>query len=121
MLWIDFDRYITLARMGYFPTRLQRFLAVTSFAGMLIFIVAMSLDWRMAAAAAGLIFMAAACALSVADVGYLLRTRRGYGRVSGHITEKDHPISFKLHVVLASMLALLWGIGVLLGAIEVLN
>jgi hypothetical protein len=107
--------------MGYFPTRLQQSLAVTWFAGMLMFVLAMSLGWSMAAAATGLIFMAAACALSVADVAYLLRARRGYGRVSGHITEKDNPISFRLHVVLASMLALFWGIGVLLGVVEVLN
>jgi hypothetical protein len=107
--------------MGYFPTRLQRFLAITWFAGMLMFVVAMSLGWRTSAAALGLIFMAAACALSLADVGYLLRVRRGYGRVSGHITEKGNPISFKLHVVLASMLALFWGIGVLLGVREVLK
>ena len=88
---------------------------------MLVFVVAMSLDLGMVAAAAGLIFFAAACALSLADLGYLLRTRRGYGRVSGHITEKDNPTSFKLHVILASMLALFWGIGFLLGAVEVLK
>ena len=107
-------------RMGYLPTRLHRSLAITWFAGMLMFVVTMSLGWRMAAAAAGLIFMAAASALSLADVRYLLRAHRGYGRVSGHITEKDHPLSFKLHIVLASMLALLWGMGLVPGALEML-
>lgn len=104
--------------MGYFPTRVHRVLAVLCFAGMVLLVLAMSVDARAIAIAASLLFLGSASALSIADVRYLLTTRRGYGRVSGHITEEKNPVSFKLHVVLAGILAVFWAIGLMLGVQE---
>lgn len=107
--------------MNALPTRLHHYLALLWFTGMVLFVAAMSLGWHGFASAAGLVFLGAACAFSAADVRYLLTARRGYGRVSGHITEERNPVSFKLHVVLALILSVLWGLAFLLGLQEILR
>lgn len=104
--------------MGYFPTRVHLVLAGLCFAGMISLVLAMAANARVVAMAALLLFLGSASGLSFADLRYLLTTRRGYGRVSGHITEEKNPISFRLHVVLAGVLAVFWAIAFILGVQE---
>ena len=104
--------------MGYFPTRVHRVLAVLCLVGMVSLVLAMSVDARSIGTAASLLFFGSASALSIADMRYLLTTRRGYGRVSGHITEEKNPVSFRLHVVLVGILAVFWAMAFMLGMRE---
>jgi hypothetical protein len=112
---------IALALLQYFPTRSHRCFAAAWVAGMVLFVLAMSLGWRMFAADAALVLLAAACALSLADVCYLLQTRRGPGQGRGPVPAQERPTRVDLHIVFASMLALFWGIGFFLGVKDMLS
>lgn len=123
---VKHKRFATAARFAavlseYFPTRLHQCLAAAWFTSMFLFVVGTSLGWRMLAAAAGLVLLAAACALSVADVCYLLQAQPGHGQSNGPIQEQEQPARFKLHIVFASTLALSWGVGFFLCLQDVLK
>ena len=64
------------------------------------------------------IFGGSALGLTVADMRYMLSSRRGLGFLNSQVTEKANPISFRLHIALLCVLALVWVALFLLGLKE---
>jgi hypothetical protein len=95
--------------MKEIPARSHRLLGMLFLVGLPLIGIAVFFDSPVLGALAMTVFGGSACCIALADVRHLLTTRRGLGRLSGHISEERNPVSFKLHLILLGILACLWG------------
>ena len=103
--------------MREFPTRFHRLLAPVFAVGLLLLLFSSLVGDRLTSIGM-VVFGGSALGLTIADMRYMLSTRRGLGVLSSHVTEKANPLSFRLHVVLLCILALVWVTMLLMGVGE---
>src|SRR5262245_34459247 len=96
--------------MKQLPTRLHRLLAAPFLLGLALISASHIFEVGSLLPAGLAVFGGSAFCFAIADVRHMLATRRGFGRLSSHVTEAANPVSFKLHVSLLLILACLWGV-----------
>ena len=107
--------------MEQLPTRLHRHLGVLLLFGVVLVIASQLLRFEALLPVGLTILGGAASVLAMADVRHMLTTRRGFGRLSSHITDAANPISFRLNVALMMILACLWGVVCAFGFREIIS
>ncbi len=107
--------------MEQLPTRLHRLFGVLLLFGVALILAGQFLSVKALLPVGVAMLGGAAFGLTMADVRQMLTTRRGFGRLSSHITEADNPTSFKLHIGLLLLLACLWGIVCAFGFREIIS
>lgn len=97
-------------QIKHYPRQFNRVAGPCLILGILMLPAAAWLDnWVLGAFGAMIAGGAMAC-MSWMDARRMLRTRRGFGEMSGGITEEAHPFSFALHVLLCWLLTAMWAV-----------